>query len=72
MTDQKPAKPRRFLPLAKVIDRVGLGKTAIYERVARGEFPRPVPISGSTTVRWVESEVDDWMDAQVQARDQAA
>lgn len=70
MTEQP--KPRRFLRLQQVIEKVGFEKTAIYERVARREFPRPVPISGSTTVRWVESEVDDWMDAQVQARDQAA
>lgn len=71
MSDQ-PAPPLRFLPLAAVAAKVGFGKTAIYERVARGEFPKPVPIRGSTTVRWVESEVEAWMREQIAGRDQAA
>lgn len=66
----EPASPRRLLPLAEVMDRVGLRKTAIYERIARGEFPAPVQLG--TTVRWVESEVDDWIEARIQERDKAA
>ena len=61
---------RRLLPLADVMDRVGLRKTAIYERIARHAFPPPVQLG--TTVRWVESEVEDWIEARISERDKAA
>lgn len=63
--NEAPAKPRRLLPLAQVEDRVGLRKTAIYDRIARGEFPRPVRL-GPQTVRWVENEIDEWIDASAE------
>jgi len=69
MSNQQP-KPRRLLPLAEVETRIGLRKTAIYDRVARGEFPKPVMLG--TTARWVESEVEAWIDARIAERDQAA
>jgi prophage regulatory protein len=62
--------PRRLLPLAEVMARVGLRKTAIYDRVARGEFPAPVSLGA--TSRWVESEVDGWIAALIDQRDKAA
>jgi prophage regulatory protein len=63
-------RPRRLLPIAEVCARVGLRKTAIYDRIARGEFPAPVSLG--TTSRWVESEVDAWIDALIEQRDKAA
>jgi prophage regulatory protein len=63
-------KPRRLLPLAEVENRVGLRKTAIYERMNRNEFPKPVTLG--TTVRWVESELDGWIEERIKDRDQAA
>lgn len=63
-------KPRRLLPLAEVMGRVGLRKTAIYERIARGEFPAPVTL-GSTS-RWVESEIEGWIAKLIEDRDKAA
>lgn len=68
MTDQP--NPRRLLPLAEVENRVGLRKTAIYERMNRNEFPKPVTLG--TTVRWVESEIDAWIAELIKNRDQAA
>lgn len=52
------------------MDRVGLRKTAIYERIAHREFPLPVQLG--TTVRWVESEVEEWIEARIAERDKAA
>lgn len=63
-------KPRRLLPLAEVMTRVGLRKSAIYERISRGEFPAPVTL-GSTS-RWVESEVEGWIADLIDERDKAA
>lgn len=61
----------RFLRLPAVKDRIGLGRTVIYEMIGRGEFPKPVPISAGA-VAWRESEIDDWQRARIAARDKAA
>lgn len=69
--DDAPAeKPRRFLRMTEVIQRVGMSKTAIYARIRAKNFPAPVPLGGGM-VAWVESELDAWMDARVQDRDAA-
>lgn len=64
----QPSRPRRLLSLREVIDRVGLQKTAIYDRIKDGTFPRQVRYG--RTVRWVEHEVDAWIDAHIQVRDE--
>jgi prophage regulatory protein len=50
----------RMLRLKQVLDRTGLGKTTIYGLQKRGQFPHSVPLT-SNSVRWIESEVDDWL-----------
>ena len=37
---------KRFMRLPEVQRTVGLGRSAIYERVAEGSFPAPVPLGG--------------------------
>jgi prophage regulatory protein len=49
-----------FWTLRDVEAAVRLKKSAIYARIARGEFPRPVKLSSTVSV-WVEVEVRDWM-----------
>lgn len=44
--------------------RVGLSRTTIYDYIKAGRFPAPVRI-GDRAVGWVESEIDDWLSAQV-------
>jgi prophage regulatory protein len=44
----------------------GLQRSALYERIARGEFPKPVTI-GSAAVRWIEAEVVAWVQQQIDA-----
>lgn len=58
--------PLRLVRLKEVIQRCGLGKTAIYTRIRAGEFPRPVDLGG--VVAWVETEVDAWIEARIAAR----
>ena len=50
----------RMLRLTQVLDRAGLGKTTIYGLQKRGQFPHSVPLT-SNSVRWIESEVEDWL-----------
>lgn len=77
MNDQQAAndpiatpKPSRLLRLGEVIERVGLGKSAIYTRIRAKAFPRQVDLGGVSV--WVESEIDAWIDARITERDEAA
>lgn len=57
---QAPAGPGKLLKLAEVEARVGLKKSAIYQRVAAGTFPAPVSIAAKAS-RWRESDVEKWL-----------
>jgi prophage regulatory protein len=61
--------PDRLLTLAEVISRVGLKTTAIYGYMRRGAFPARV-VLGPRCVRWSEREVQAWIAAQIQRRDE--
>ncbi|GBH27938.1 helix-turn-helix transcriptional regulator [Burkholderia vietnamiensis] len=56
----------KLLPRQRVSEMTGLQRSALYERIARGAFPKPVSI-GSAAVRWVEAEVVDWIQQQIDA-----
>lgn len=58
----------RILRQPKVEELTGLGRSAIYEYMARGQFPRPVRLSGKS-VGWVEHEVAEWVKARIGERD---
>src|SRR5262249_35870663 len=61
---------RRLLRLPAVEDATGMKKTQIYEAIARGVFPRPVPIlEGGKAVGWVEDEIVTYIDARIALRD---
>ncbi|MBB5675569.1 helix-turn-helix transcriptional regulator [Xanthomonas arboricola] len=62
--------PRKFLRIRDVTSRTGLSKSTIYAKIRLKKFPAHVPL-GSISV-WVESEVSEWMDEKVAARDKAA
>ncbi len=59
----------RFLRLPAVMDIVGLKTTAIYDAVARGEFPRPVKFGRVSA--WSEAEVRAWVEARKAERSAA-
>ena len=62
---------RRLIRLPAVKNRSALGKSAIYERIKEKTFPKPVSLGGRA-VAWVESEVDDWVNARIRQRDEAS
>lgn len=61
-------KSRTLIRRPRVEEKTGLGRSAIYEMIADGLFPRPVPL-GSKSVGWIEHEVDAWIDARIAERD---
>lgn len=59
----------RLLRLAQLLDR-GLGsRSSIYERMARGEFPKPVKIGRLNG--WPEAEIEEWIQARMAEREPA-
>ena len=57
---------RRFLRLKEVKHTVGLGRSAIYQKVKDREFPAPVSL-GARAVAWLSDEIGAWMDARISA-----
>jgi prophage regulatory protein len=66
-----PAKPPglRYLRLRDVRERVGVGSSTIYKMMSSGVFPKQVKLSERTSV-WIESEVEDFMNACIAERSQ--
>jgi prophage regulatory protein len=59
--------PLRILRLPDVMARVGLCRASIYQGIAKGWFPKPIPL-GQRARGWVESEISAWLAARIQAR----
>jgi prophage regulatory protein len=55
-----PSAPARLLRLPEVIARVGLKRSAIYQRMSEGRFPKSRSLGPKCAV-WVEAEIDDWV-----------
>ena len=56
--------PPRLLRLPEVIDRVGLRRSAIYQRMSEGRFPKCHSLGPKCSV-WVEAEINAWIDSVV-------
>jgi len=52
--------PARLLRLPEVIARVGLRRSAIYQRMSEGRFPKSRSLGPKCAV-WVEAEIEDWI-----------
>lgn len=61
-----PVLPIRMLSMAQVEIKIGFGRTKIYEMMASGDFPQSVPIGGGRAMRFIESEIDQWLLDQIQ------
>lgn len=44
----------------------GLSRSAIYALMARGEFPRPIKLTGKA-VAWPESAIRQWLESRSHA-----
>lgn len=55
---------KRFIRVPDVLNRVGFSRTTLYERIKEGNFTDRVKI-GPRCVAFVESEIDEWIDATI-------
>ena len=62
---------RRLLRLPEVSFLVGLRRSAIYDKISKGEFPAPVHL-GPRAVAWPSNEIDDWIDSRINESRQLA
>lgn len=66
-TQNQPAPT--ILRRKQVEARTGLKRTAIFDRVKAGTFPKPVNLGSALAIGWIESEVNDWIRSCINKRD---
>jgi prophage regulatory protein len=54
----------RLINLDEVEIQVGFKSSFIYSRIQKGQFPAPIKIGASS--RWRESEIQAWIEKQIQ------
>lgn len=61
-----PIANRRLMRLPEVKHQVGLGRSAIYDRIKSGEFPAPIPLSeNGRAVAWDSVAIESWIEARI-------
>jgi prophage regulatory protein len=66
-------KTSSLLRIGKVSDVSGISRAYIYQLCKEGRFPKPVSlVQGGTSVAWVASEIEDWVNERIAERDQVA
>lgn len=55
----------RLLRTKEVCDRIGFKITVLSEWVNAGKFPQPIYVFGKGHPRFLESEVDAWIEEQI-------
>lgn len=60
----------KLLRLPDVLMRTALSRSAIYDLMNAGQFPKPVKIGGRLNA-WPETEIDDWIATRIAARAKA-
>ena len=72
-----PKQKHRFIRLNEVLSRTGFGRTSIYRKMEDGSFPKSLKLGGPhkdprafdcRAVAWIEDEIDQWVDARIEAR----
>ncbi len=58
----------KLLKIRDVLERIPVSRAHIYNLMRDGKFPRQVKLGG-TGAFWVESEVEAWIQGQIDAAD---
>ncbi|TOI62171.1 helix-turn-helix transcriptional regulator [Vibrio parahaemolyticus] len=57
----------RLITLREVIALTSLSRASIYNYISKNMFPRQISV-GERSVRWIESEVKEWIRQKVECR----
>lgn len=58
----------RLMRMPEVSARTGLSGATVYKQIAIGRFPKPIKLTHHAS-GWVESEIEAWIAARMQERD---
>jgi prophage regulatory protein len=58
-------KPQVILKRQSVEARTGISRSGIYQKIAKGDFPKPISL-GPRAVGWLESSIDDWIQSRIE------
>jgi prophage regulatory protein len=61
---------QRVFRLSDVEKFAGLKRSALYDGISKGTFPRPIRL-GKRAVGWLEEDLQAWQAAQIDKRDRA-
>jgi len=62
---------KRILRRPEVEHKTGLSRSTIYARMEQETFPKPIPLGGRL-VGWLESDVNEWVEQQINSAQSAA
>jgi prophage regulatory protein len=65
MATQLQRNTLTVLRLPQVMEKVGISRSGVYQRVKEGSFPPAVRL-GRRSVGWLEGEIDDWLAARIE------
>ncbi len=57
---------KKYLRLHSVLDLTGLSRSAVYQAIADGRFPRQYAL-GARSVGWDEAEISNWLAGRIHA-----
>lgn len=57
----------RLIRFPAVQERVSMGRTAVYELIKAGKFPRPVKVGAASA--WIDVEITRWIEELAAKRD---
>ena len=66
-----PTRDMRFIRLRTVMNKTGLSRSTIYNKLKSDSqyfdpnFPSQIKLGGGA-VAWIEYEIDDWMEDQIE------
>lgn len=60
----------RILRIRDVMAKSGLSRSNIYQLSTSGTFPKRIQlVEGGTSVGWLESEIEEWINKRISERD---
>lgn len=55
----------KLLRINQVLEITGLGRSTVYNYVAKKTFPEPIKL-GQRSSAWIESEVNAWIESRIE------
>ena len=59
----EPDHIKKCIPIGQVCQQTSLGKSCIYDKIKRGEFPKPRQLTRGR-VGWLQDEVSAWVEGR--------